>query len=102
MSQPTLNRFFSLHFILPIIITAMVLVHLILLHEKGSSNPTNSLTNIDKIKFNPIFSTKDSIPIILIIIIIVLLNSNNPNILGDVENFNPANPLVAPIHIQPE
>jgi len=80
----------------------IVLVHLILLHENGSSNPTNSQTNLDKVKFNPLFSVKDTIPAILIIIFIVLITSNIPNILGDVENFNPANPLVAPIHIQPE
>lgn len=102
VSQPTLNRFFSLHFILPIVITVIVIIHLILLHEKGSSNPSNTHTNVDKVKFNPSFSVKDVIPAILIIIFIRLMTSNTPNILGDVENFNPANPLVAPIHIQPE
>jgi ubiquinol-cytochrome c reductase cytochrome b subunit len=102
VSQPTLNRFLSLHFLLPIIITVLVLIHLILLHEKGSSNPSNSYTNVDKVKFNPNFSLKDSVPIVLIILFISLLNSNSPNILGDVENFNPANPLIAPVHIQPE
>lgn len=102
VSEPTLNRFFSLHFILPIIITATAIIHLILLHEKGSSNPTNTKTNIDKVKFNPLFSVKDSIPIIFIIAATTLIISNNPNVLGDVENFNPANPIIAPIHIQPE
>jgi len=102
VSQPTLNRFFSLHFLLPMIIMALVITHLILLHERGSSNPSNSQTSTDKIKFNPLFSVKDTTPIILIILFIVILASNDPNILGDVENFNPANPLVAPIHIQPE
>lgn len=102
VSQPTLNRFFSLHFLLPILITVTVIVHLILLHEKGSSNPSNVQTRIDKVKFNPLLTVKDIIPAILIMLIIVLINSNLPNLLGDVENFNPANPLVAPIHIQPE
>ena len=102
VSQPTLNRFFSLHFLLPIIITVLVLVHLILLHEKGSSNPSNVHTNVDKIKFNPLFSVKDTIPAIVIMALMLLITSNAPNALGDVENFNPANPLVAPIHIQPE
>lgn len=102
MSQPTLNRFLSLHFLLPIIITVLVMIHLILLHEKGSSNPSNSYTNVDKVKFNPNFSLKDSVPIVLIVLFILLLNSNSPNILRDVENFNPANPLIAPVHIQPE
>lgn len=102
VSQPTLNRFFSLHFILPILISAIVLVHLILLHEKGSSNPTNTNTNRDKLKFHPIFLVKDTVPLSILALLIILLVSNNPNILGDVENFNVANPLVAPIHIQPE
>lgn len=102
VSQPTLNRFFSLHFLLPIIISAMVLVHLIILHEKGSSNPRVIHTNLDKIKFNPLFSIKDTLPLLIIALLMIILSSNNPNILGDVENFNPANPLVAPIHIQPE
>lgn len=102
VSQPTLNRFFSLHFILPILIAAIVIIHLILLHEKGSSNPTNTHTNIDKIKFSPLLSLKDTLPAFIIIMIIITLISNTPNLLGDVENFNPANPLVAPLHIQPE
>jgi len=78
------------------------LIHLIILHEKGSSNPTNTITKIDKIKFNPIFSLKDILPIITIIITIIIIISNYPNIFGDVENFSPANPIVAPLHIQPE
>ncbi len=102
VSQPTLNRFFSLHFLLPIIISVIVIIHLILLHEKGSSNPSGIMSNTDKIKFNPLFSLKDSIPIITIMFFIIIIISNIPNILGDVENFNQANPLIAPLHIQPE
>jgi len=83
-------------------IILIVVVHLLILHEKGSSNPINSYRNIDKIKFNPTFLVKDLIPIAVIRTIIILINSNIPNMLGDVENFNPANPLVAPLHIQPE
>jgi len=66
VSQPTLNRFFSLHFILPMLIVLLVIIHLIFLHEKGSSNPSNTETNLDKVKFNPLFSAKDSVPIIII------------------------------------
>jgi ubiquinol-cytochrome c reductase cytochrome b subunit len=87
---------------LPIAVAAIALTHIILLHEKGSSNPVTSQTRIDKIKFHPKFSIKDRTPIIMLIIIILIITSNTPNILRDVENFNPANPLVAPIHIQPE
>jgi len=78
------------------------MIHLIILHEKGSSNPSNTITNLDKIKFNPIYSLKDTLPMIVTITIITILLSNYPNLFGDVENFSPANPLVAPIHIQPE
>lgn len=102
VSRPTLNRFFSLHFLLPLVIVVLVLAHLILLHEKGSSNPSVVNTRSDKVKFNPLFLVKDTLPIIIIAIIIMTLISLTPNLLGDVENFNTANPLVAPIHIQPE
>nr|QFG71653.1 cytochrome b [Oribatula sp. XFX] len=102
VSQPTLNRFFSLHFLLPMMIAAMVLVHLILLHENGSSNPTNSFTNSDKVKFNPKFLIKDIVPMIAIMMLTLILVSMEPHLLGDVENFNTANPLIAPVHIQPE
>jgi ubiquinol-cytochrome c reductase cytochrome b subunit len=77
-------------------------VHLILLHEKGSSNPSNTLALSDKVKFNPLFSLKDVLPIIIIRILLITLISTNPNVLGDVENYNTANPLNAPLHIQPE
>lgn len=102
VSRPTLNRFFSLHFLLPFIIVALAGIHLILLHEKGSSNSSNTLTTSDKVKFNPLFSLKDVLPIIVIRILLITLISTNPNLLGDVENYNTANPLNAPLHIQPE
>src|ERR1700744_3161885 len=84
------------------LITALVIAHLIILHEKGSRTPSGSLTSTDKIKFHPLFSTKDTLPLTVLATLIFSITSLNPNILGDVENFNPANPLVAPIHIQPE
>lgn len=79
-----------------------MVVHLILLHEKGSSNQNNTKTTTDKIKFHPLFSVKDITPTIITTIIIIATVSNYPNILGDTENFIPANPLVTPVHIQPE
>jgi ubiquinol-cytochrome c reductase cytochrome b subunit len=102
VSQPTLNRFFSLHFITPIAIAAVVLIHLMALHETGSSNPTGSSTNPDKIKFHPNFRIKDLSPIVWVSLAILILISKKPDLLGDVENLNPANPLVTPVHIQPE
>jgi len=84
------------------VIMLIIIIHLIILHEKGSSIPTNIPSNIDKIKFNPIFTLKDIIPTMLTIIILIIIVLNIPNLLGDVENFNPANPLITPVHIQPE
>lgn len=102
VSQPTLNRFFSLHYLIPIIIILIVIIHLILLHQKGSSNPTGTVTNYDKIKFFPYFLVKDIIPMILAAILIIALISTDPNNLGDVENFNKARISTTPPHIQPE
>nr|AUF59585.1 cytochrome b [Psoroptes ovis] len=102
VSQPTLNRFFSLHFILPLVITALVICHLILLHEKGSSNPTGLSTDFDKMKFFPYFLVKDTTPLLLSMMMIIYLICLNPNLLVDVENFTPAMPTSTPTHIQPE
>ena len=102
VSQPTLNRFFSLHFLIPLVIAALVLVHLILLHETGSSNPTGTSPNLDKIKFFPYFLVKDTTPIILTIMLTCTILCIHPNILGDVENFRTARPTTTPTHIQPE
>jgi len=102
VSQPTLTRFFSLHFITPIIITILVIVHIAMLHETGSSNPTGSKENIEKIEFSPIFSIKDLNTTTPIVITTMLIATCLPYLAGDVENFSPANPIVAPIHIQPE
>jgi len=102
VSQPTLNRFFSLHFLLPLVILGFIIIHLMMLHEIGSSNPSTRKTNLDKVKFHPLYSLKDSIPSIATAVLILAIVSNTPNLLGDVENFNTANPLVAPVHIQPE
>lgn len=102
VSQPTLNRFFSLHFIIPIAVAALVLIHLILLHKRGSSNPIGVDPDIDKIKFFPYSAVKDRVPLIAISMILITILTIRPNILGDVENFNPARLATTPAHIQPE
>nr|YP_009740639.1 cytochrome b [Bryodemella holdereri holdereri]QID03601.1 cytochrome b [Bryodemella holdereri holdereri] len=102
VDNATLNRFYTFHFLLPFIIMAMVMMHLFFLHQTGSNNPTGLNSNIDKIPFHPYFTYKDSITFIITIMILMMLCLINPYMLGDPDNFMPANPLVTPIHIQPE
>nr|AVN67883.1 cytochrome b [Therea regularis] len=102
VDNATLNRFFTFHFLLPFIIMAMVMVHLLFLHQTGSNNPTGLNSNIDKIPFHPYFTSKDIVGFIILTMILIILSLKEPYILGDPDNFTPANPLVTPIHIQPE
>nr|WGO57780.1 cytochrome b [Episymploce sp.] len=102
VDNATLNRFFTFHFLLPFIIAAMVLIHLLFLHQTGSNNPLGLNSNIDKIPFHPYFSIKDTFGFIVLIMLLTILTLKEPYILGDPDNFIPANPLVTPVHIQPE
>nr|UBN08972.1 cytochrome b [Panesthia tryoni tegminifera] len=102
VDNATLNRFFTFHFLLPFIIVAMVMIHLLFLHQTGSNNPTGLNSNLDKIPFHPYFSIKDTFGFIMLIMLLTILTLKDPYILGDPDNFIPANPLVTPIHIQPE
>lgn len=99
---PTLSRFFSLHFILPFVITGLVLVHLMYLHQTGSNNPLGVIRNHDKIQFHPYFVYKDILGFVIFMAFFFTLCLISPWLLGDPENFITANPLVTPIHIQPE
>lgn len=102
VDNATLNRFYTFHFVLPFIIAAIVIIHLFFLHQTGSNNPIGLNRNIDKIPFHPYFTYKDRITFIILTIILVILCLINPYVLGDPDNFVPANPLVTPVHIQPE
>lgn len=102
VNNATLNRFYSIHFILPFVILFIVIIHLIFLHEQGSSNPLGVNRNYFKIPFNPYYSIKDIIGFIIILSLFLILCLINPYILGDPENFNKANSIITPIHIQPE
>nr|AXS66514.1 cytochrome b [Coleoptera sp. 27 KM-2017] len=102
VDNATLTRFFTLHFLLPFIITALVMIHLLFLHQTGSNNPLGLNSNIDKIPFHPYFSFKDLFGFILMMFMLIMLTLTNPYLLGDPDNFTPANPLVTPVHIQPE
>nr|YP_010981241.1 cytochrome b [Mylabris sibirica]WOE90371.1 cytochrome b [Mylabris sibirica] len=102
VDNATLTRFFAFHFLLPFIVTALVMIHLLFLHQTGSSNPLGTNSNIDKIPFHPFFSFKDLMGFIVLLAALVILSLTNPYLLGDPDNFTPANPLVTPVHIQPE
>nr|YP_009480366.1 cytochrome b [Gasteruption parvicollarium]ALJ93749.1 cytochrome b [Gasteruption parvicollarium] len=102
VENPTLNRFYSLHFILPLIITMMILIHLMYLHNTGSNNPLGTNSNLYKIPFNFFFSIKDIMGFIFMMFILFLIITLKPNIMNDPENFIEANPMLTPIHIQPE
>ena len=102
INNVTLNRFFTIHFILPIIIAILVIIHIFYLHQTGSNNPLIINKNLDKIYFNPLFTFKDLLGIIVIIIILILFSLIYPFNLIDPDNFILANPLSTPPHIQPE
>jgi ubiquinol-cytochrome c reductase cytochrome b subunit len=102
VDNPTLMRFFSLHFILPFLIAGIRGVHLLFLHQTGRNNPLGLNRNFDKISFNPYFVYKDIFGFFFIFLIFNFICFFHPWVLGDPENFLPANPLVTPVHIQPE
>nr|YP_009692137.1 cytochrome b [Tricentrus brunneus]QEG98469.1 cytochrome b [Tricentrus brunneus] len=102
VSNPTLSRFFSLHFLLPFIIVMMVIIHLFMLHTSGSSNPVGLNSKIDKIPFHPYYSTKDLMGMTITLMMLLTLNMTEPFMLSDPDNFTPADPMITPIHIQPE
>uniref|UniRef100_UPI0030FE6063 cytochrome b n=1 Tax=Bothriocroton hydrosauri TaxID=59643 RepID=UPI0030FE6063 len=98
----TLIRFFSLHFIMPFILLVMVFIHILLIHEKGSSNPLGLSLNIDKIPFHPYFTIKDIFGYLVSLMVFNIVIFQYPYTLMDAENFNMANPMITPPHIQPE
>lgn len=102
VDKATLTRFFAFHFILPFIITALVLVHLLFLHETGSNNPLGLNSNADKIPFHPYYTVKDFLGVILLLLFFTIIVLFFPDLLGDPDNYTPANPLNTPPHIKPE
>nr|ABB54841.1 cytochrome b [Pseudotolithus typus] len=102
VDNATLTRFFAFHFLLPFIVAAATLLHLLFLHETGSNNPLGLNSDADKIPFHPYFTYKDLLGFAILIICLTTLALFSPNLLGDPDNFTPANPLVTPPHIKPE
>ena len=100
--SPTLTRFYSLHFILPFLLSFLVIIHLIFLHREGSSNSIGLNRNIDKIQFHPYFTIKDLLFIATVVTLAFMVSFFFPYILGDAINNVPANSMQTPVHIQPE
>lgn len=102
MDRPTISRFFTFHFLVPFIILGLVVVHITMLHLTGSGNPLGVCRGSDKVRFHSYFSLKDGLGAALVSTLFILICLYCPLILGDDENFSPANPSATPHHIQPE
>ena len=102
VGNPTLVRFFAFHFILPLVILVVVVIHLLFLHEKGSSNSVGLRRISDRIFFHPYYRVRDVFGLVVFIIVFMVICLWSPYLFIDVENFIPSNPLVTPVHIQPE
>lgn len=101
VNNATLTRFFSFHFLLPFILVMFIIIHLTNLHITGSNNPLG-INSFYKIPFHPYFSSKDIFGFILLFFILFIVITSHPFLFGDPENFSPSNPILTPIHIQPE
>nr|AAR91773.1 cytochrome b [Micronycteris megalotis] len=102
VDKATLTRFFAFHFLLPFIIAALVMVHLLFLHETGSNNPTGIPSDLDMIPFHPYYTIKDILGLLIMLTALSTLVLFSPDLLGDPDNYMPANPLNTPPHIKPE
>jgi ubiquinol-cytochrome c reductase cytochrome b subunit len=103
VNNATLNRFFSLHYLLPFVLAALALMHLIVLHDNvGSSNPLGVSGNYDRLPFAPYYIFKDLITIFIFILVLSIFVFYMPNLLGDSENYVVANPMQTPPAIVPE
>lgn len=102
VDNPTLNKFFSLHYLIPFIIAGVVILHLVFLHEHGSNNPLGVRATVDYIPFTPYSTFKDLFAFIVFFIFFGFFVYFMPNLLGHPDNYIPANPMVTPPHIVPE
>jgi len=102
VGNATLNRFFSIHFVLPFIILGIIFLHLVLLHIKGSTNTLGVTSERDKIFFHPYFTIKDLFCFFVALFVFTIVVGFYPNLLGHPDNYTMANSLVTPAHIVPE
>lgn len=102
VANPTLTRFFALHYLLPFLVVFLVVLHLFYLHIYGSSNPLGITSNSNKVPFHYYYSVKDTFVFFIFFFIFIVFTLKYGYVFIDAENFIPANPLVTPTHIQPE
>jgi len=102
VDNATLNRFFSLHYLLPFVITGCVIIHMSLVHQDGSNNPLGISSTSDKISFFPYFFIKDTLSLVALLLFFSFFVFFSPNTLGHSDNYIPGNPMVTPEHIVPE
>jgi len=102
VDNATLNRFFSLHYLLPFLIAGVVVVHMAAVHNDGSNNPLGISSHADKISFFPYFFIKDTLGLVGGLIFFTFFVYYSPNSLGHSDNYIPANPMSTPEHIVPE
>ena len=102
VDNATLNRFFSFHFILPFIIIGLIIVHLLYLHQFGSSNPIGINRDSDRVPFHPYFTIKDVLGFVVVISLFLIIVLFNPNFFTDPENYIKATSAITPVHIKPE
>ena len=102
VDNPTLTRFFSLHFLLPFVILGFVLLHILILHEDGSGNPLGLTSIFDRVSFYPYFIVKDLFGVFVFYFFLFFFIFFYPNFLGHTDNYIEANAMVTPAHIVPE
>lgn len=102
VNNATLNRFFSLHFVLPFVLAGLAMIHMMTLHTHGSGNPLGIETNVDKLPMHPYFIFKDLVTIVAFFGAIGLVVFFAPNMMGHSDNYIPANPMSTPASIVPE
>lgn len=102
VNNATLNRFFSLHYLLPFVLAALAVAHLIAVHEHGSNNPNGVASNSDRIAFHPYLIFKDLVTIFAFFLALSIIVFFYPNVLGHSDNYIPADPMVTPASIVPE
>lgn len=102
VNNATLNRFFSLHYILPFVLAALAVAHLIALHIHGSNNPNGVTGHSDRYAFHPYIIFKDIVTIFAFFLVLSIFVFFFPNVLGHSDNYIPANPMVTPASIVPE